>query len=418
MNPSDENRTNDNPLFQQPPKKDKVVEPLHTELESNDHNNTAVTFIREKINKLYATEPSAQEELEEAEAADRHRSKHQQYMHQLSTSGKSLAEIQTAWHEYYTQLSDNEKHQVWQEFYEQHGRSDSFHPQQHSQSSTPSSQHDTQQSPAPQQNPAAKSDKRTVSDIKGQLIGRVSSRAKAPKSAHARSLMFGLGMGSLVMVFMLFGFFNERFIAPFITPSQTVSSTPIIVDDTEEISDDPLVIIPKINVEVPVVYDEPSIEEDAVQRALERGVVHYGITPNPGERGNAVIFGHSSNNILNSGKYKFAFVMLNRLKQGDTFMLHYEGTRYVYRIYEKKVVSPNDLSVLETQDRPSTVSLITCDPPGTSTNRLVVIGEQITPDPAENIASSVTPSTTSEEPPILPSNAPSLWSRIVGMLSS
>jgi hypothetical protein len=38
-------------------------------------------------------------------------------MYELTTSGKSLADIQTQWHEYYVGLPDNEKHQVWQEFY-------------------------------------------------------------------------------------------------------------------------------------------------------------------------------------------------------------------------------------------------------------------------------------------------------------
>jgi uncharacterized Rmd1/YagE family protein len=38
-------------------------------------------------------------------------------MYDLSHSGKSLAEIQTAWHQYYVNLPNDEKHQVWQEFY-------------------------------------------------------------------------------------------------------------------------------------------------------------------------------------------------------------------------------------------------------------------------------------------------------------
>jgi hypothetical protein len=57
----------------------------------------AVELIRRKIDALYADEPDAKEEL--AEASHHPRSKHQQFMHELSTAGKSLAEIQTAWHE-------------------------------------------------------------------------------------------------------------------------------------------------------------------------------------------------------------------------------------------------------------------------------------------------------------------------------
>lgn len=221
------------------------------------------------------------------------------------------------------------------------------------------------------------------------------------------------------MVLLLFGFFNERFIAPFISPSRTVSSAPIIMDpDSVATGPEPKLIIPKINVEIPVVYDEPSVEEEAIQNALERGVVHYANTPLPGELGNGVIFGHSSNNILNKGKYKFAFVLLKRLEIGDTFIVQKDSKRYVYRVFEKKVVPPTDMSVLDKTSKPATFTLITCDPPGTTINRLVVIAEQISPDPAGNIASSSQQNAPLATPAYLPGDAPTLWSRIWGWLGS
>jgi LPXTG-site transpeptidase (sortase) family protein len=164
-----------------------------------------------------------------------------------------------------------------------------------------------------------------------------------------------------------------------------------------------------------VVYDEPSTKEEALQNALERGVVHYATTPNPGEKGNAVIVGHSSNNILNQGKYKFAFVLLKQLEPGDTIVLTKDGKRYVYKVYEKKIVKPTDVSVLGAASKPSTLTLITCDPPGTSINRLIVVAEQVTPDPANNKASSAAP--TAETAEIVPGNSPTLWSRITNWLT-
>ncbi|HEU4608118.1 MAG TPA: class E sortase, partial [Chitinophagaceae bacterium] len=155
-----------------------------------------------------------------------------------------------------------------------------------------------------------------------------------------------------------------------------------------------------------------------VQRALEGGVLHYATTPDPGELGNGAIFGHSSNNILNKGKYKFAFVLLKRLENGDTFYLQKDGKRYVYKVFDKKIVKPDDVSVLNSiEGRPATFSLITCDPPGTSINRLIVTGEQISPNPAANVASHVKQN-NAEKPAVLPSNSPSLWSRLWGWLSS
>lgn len=376
--------------------------------QTNDQQDTqsAANVARAKLAQLYTSEPNAQEERVEADTAV-HRSKHQKYMHELSTSGKSLAEIQTAWHQYYVGLPDHEKHEVWQEFYAAHDTSRANQPRHVEEPPTE----------APDARKAQKAAKpQSVAAVKKKIIRSANSGRRPTKKQHLHSLFFGLGMGAIVMLIFLFGFFNERFVAPFITPSRAVSSTPIIVDpDSTQAGPDPEVIIPKINVEIPVVYDVNSIQEDAIQNALERGVVHYATTPNPGQKGNSVIVGHSSNNIFNQGKYKFAFVLLNRLEEGDTFYLTKGGVKYAYRIYEKKIVPPTDVSVLGPTDKTATATLITCDPPGTSLNRLIVIGEQISPDPSKNKASSANPE-AGEETGLVPGNAPSLWSRITDLL--
>jgi sortase A len=432
--------TSDEPIEVQEVKKilaspKKVIQPLpgqtghvatsaHTPaVKPNDQpkeNNSAIDMLRHKIDALYQDEPSAKEEIKEvAQIPDKALSKHQKFMQDLSESGKSLSDIQTEWHNYYTNLPDKEKHEVWQEFYSEHSKIDSrpapkakVHPPQ--QTAHP-------HEPAPAHPGASKQearqDLRSIKEVKEQLLGKVKSRSHAKKKgSHLQSIAFGLGMGAFVMFIMLFSFFNERIIAPFITPSRTVSSTPIIVDpNSTKVGPEPMIIIPKINVEIPVVYNESSIQEAAVQKALEKGVIHYATTTKPGEIGNGVIFGHSSNNILNKGNYKFAFVLLNRLEKGDTFMLHKGGKRYVYKVFDKKVVPPTDVSVLGKSSRPATFSLITCDPPGTSINRLVVVGEQISPDPKANIASSATQNSSRNNIETLPSNAPSLWERLTNL---
>jgi LPXTG-site transpeptidase (sortase) family protein len=328
-------------------------------------------------------------------------------MDELSKSERSLAEIQTAWHEYYQKLPQNEKHEVWQEFYAKHAqiKQAAEHPKQAEPEPGPRAPkvHDMPK----HQKPAAGSAR-----LKSDLLDKVGARQKLKGKHHLQSLIFGFGVGSIVILIFLFSFFNERFITPFIRPSYAIT-TPIIVDPTsqEKVGPAPKIIIPKINIEAPVVYDEPSIEEDAIQNALERGVVHYATTPEPGEKGNSVIVGHSSSNILNNGKYKFAFLLLKSLDKGDTFIVHKDSKRYVYKVYKKFVTSPQDTSVLDKADKPATITLITCDPPGLSTNRLIVIGEQIFPDPSNNKASSVDQSDTAR-PEILGGNARSLWERI------
>lgn len=375
--------------------------------------NPATEMIRQKISQLYSEEPTAKEELEEIAGQINPQSKHQRFMEELSTSGLSLSEIQTAWHNYYQNLDDAAKHEVWQEFYKQHKNQ----PQRELRQPAPASPRKTEHRHPQTTAKKPRSSIQTVAQLKKHVGEKVRTRSKLSAKQHFQSLLFGVSIGSIVLLLLLFGFFNERFIAPFITPSRQVSSTPIIIDpSTTAVGPEPKIIIPKINVEIPVVYDEPSVDEKAVQKALERGVVHYATTPSPGEKGNSVIFGHSSNNILNQGKYKFAFVLLNRLEAGDTFYLNKDGTRYVYKVYEKKIVKPDQVSVLGDAGKPASASLITCDPPGTSLNRLVVIGEQISPDPTANKAS--TAKTNPAQPEIIPSNAPSLWSRFWDWLAN
>ncbi|MBI3624064.1 class D sortase [Candidatus Saccharibacteria bacterium] len=377
-------------------------------------SNPALRLIRQKIAAVYDSEPGAREELAEVETLHR-RSKHQLFMHELSTSGKSLAEIQTAWHNYYVGLPDVQKHQVWQEFYAAHGQNPyANQPARNEEASTAVA-------PATQAQLLSKAERnaqpRSAEAIKAEIFSRLEHKRKLTPRQHLRSLLFGLGMGSLVILILLFSFFNERFIAPLITPSRSVSSTPIIIDpNSTSVGPEPKLIIPKINVELPVIFDEQSADEKAIQRSLEDGVIHYPSTSYPGEVGNGAIFGHSSNNILNKGKYKFAFVLLRRLEPGDTFMIQYKSKRYVYKIYDKKVVKPTDVNVLGDTSKSATISLITCDPPGTSLNRLVVWGEQISPDVSSNVASSANKNVPT--PSILPSNAPSLWERIRDWFSS
>ena len=172
--------------------------------------------------------------------------------------------------------------------------------------------------------------------------------------------------------------------------------------------DSPTIEIPKINVSAPVVF-EPSIAEEAVQKGLQNGVVHYGISVKPGQAGNSVIVGHSSNDWWEPGNYKFVFVLLDKLIVGDTFSVDYDGKKYIYEVYESKVVEPTDISVLAHTENP-TMTLITCTPPGTSWKRLVIKAKQISPDPGK--VKPIDPKVIEDDPGLLPSNAPGLGNQL------
>jgi LPXTG-site transpeptidase (sortase) family protein len=377
-------------------------------------DNPAAELVRKKVEAAYVSEPdAATEALDVAQAGQTiKRSKHQQFIYELTNSGKPLAEIQTAWHNYYADLSDTEKHAVWQEFYA--AAQSSMAPEQQLEYEDMPLKQPAMQYESP---PIMKAVTKSMADLRDYALGSVSQPKKIKPMQHVQSLLFGLGVGSIVILIFLFGFFNERFIAPFIQPSRTVKDIQVISTAAPN-SSAPEIVIPKINVEIPVVYDVNTIDESAVEKGLERGVVHYADTAMPGQDGNLVIFGHSSNNIFNPGKYKFAFVLLSRLDNGDTFYIQKDGKRYTYQVYKKQIVKPSDVSVLAAADKTATATLITCDPPGTSTNRLVVVGEQIDPAPSSNAAPATAQNTHATQAAIIPGNSPTLWSRFWNWFSS
>lgn len=404
-----------NPLFptsSEPSDNGYVLPPKETpQLETHLNRETAAELIRAKVAKLYEKEPDAGRELTEAEAA-RNRSPHQEFMHQLRTSGKDLATIQTEWHNYYIGLSDSEKRQVWQEFYESN-TSTRLSPEPAEQPEQLATHKHEAARPARERPKPPAADDRRPADIRAVIRRKVSAGGKLQARHHLQSLLFGLSLGAVALLIFLFGFFNQIIIAPFIQPSRHAQATPIILDPGSVApTKDPEVIIPKINVEIPVDYSQTSTDETVIENALEDGVVHYPTTTLPGQDGNAAFFGHSSNNIFSPGKYKFAFVLLHELVPGDTFYLTKDGRVYVYKVFSKTIVEPNQVSVLDpVPGHKATATLITCDPPGTSWRRLVVVGDQISPDPGGNSQPAANMVTTAPAPVTLPSEGPTLWSR-------
>jgi len=99
------------------------------------------------------------------------------------------------------------------------------------------------------------------------------------------------------------------------------------------------------------------------------------------------------------------------------FYIAYGGKTYAYQIFAREVVPPSQVSVIyDTKGKQATATLITCDPPGISTNRLVLWGEQISPSPTTNVNPEPA-STDLGEPAELAGNGPTLWSQFVDKLT-
>ena len=106
---------------------------------------------------------------------------------------------------------------------------------------------------------------------------------------------------------------------------------------------------------------------------LAKHLVNYQGTAVPPEKGNTVIFGHSTLPWLFSQKdYKTIFADAYKLNVGDEIIVNVQGVTYKYKIENITVVDPANTSVLEQNYTDSFLTLITCTPPGTIWKRLVI----------------------------------------------
>ncbi len=136
-----------------------------------------------------------------------------------------------------------------------------------------------------------------------------------------------------------------------------------------------LVRIDKIGIEAPMIWSKSENEKEML-RDLENGVSHYADTAAPGQNGNAVISGHSSNYIWAKGSYNHIFKDLNNLEKGDiinikTIQKNGRVIVYKYAVIGKYIDAPDDERIFENTDN-SMVTLSTCWPLGTNLKRLVI----------------------------------------------
>lgn len=231
--------------------------------------------------------------------------------------------------------------------------------------------------------------------------------------------------GVTVVLIILFLQYNRMIFAPimaYVSPGNAPASEIEALDPTitQTVSADPRLIIPKLNIDVPINFN---VALQDVMSAMNHGVAHYrinGASAYPGEIGNFVITGHSAGDVYSSNPYKYIFSGLERLEEGDLIYVNYNSVRYTYKVTGKQVIEPSNVGALMVQtDRPL-VTLVTCTPLGTSRYRLLVIGEQISPS-YENAASSSDSGNLinidEAEMEELPSNEPSFFEGIWNWLT-
>lgn len=380
------------------------------------HRDAAAQIMREQIDRLYDSESdihaTTESALAESKAPD------SVYL-QTHSETKDHAESQKqtdAWKHYHTQWQN-----YYRQYYERYYMSRISSNQKRIEGQSTVQQEETPTSPimvtAGEPEPAQSSRAKAVSDIRNQLLERVRDQSKKVRNSKHFVPVAAALIVALTFVFLQYNSVIFATARAFVSPG-SINPANLIVDPTTDtkVSLEPKIIIPKINVDAPVVYDVPSIQESIVQQKLKEGVVHYpipGANAMPGEIGNSVILGHSSNDVFDNGAYKFVFVQLNNLEAGDTFYLHYNGTRYTYSVTEKKVIDPTQVGELVIDNGKPLATLVTCTPPGTALKRLVVIAEQISPDPSQATAAQAQSGEAAEKA-VIPGNSPTLFQRLFG----
>jgi len=360
--------------------------------------HTVASLARDQIDQIYDHNPPNQPETQTTDPYER--------THDSQKSATTWADYHNAWQNYY------------QQYYLRY-----YLAQLHNQTSsrtTAAGKAATLEQTDPRNQavfsePEPDKRKEAVKAIQNELRSKAASRAKRIRSSnHFWPIISSITVG-LLFLGLQYEQLIQGTILSYISPGSNDTSA-IILDPNAntKVGPEPRLIIPKINVDIPVIYSNTT-DDATVEAQLQNGVVHYpipGADAVPGQVGNGVILGHSTNSVFDTGAYKFAFLFLNRLTKGDTFYINYQGTRYTYVVTGTKVINPNQIGELIVTTEKPQMTLVTCTPIGTSLQRLIVSAEQISPDPSRAVAAN---SNSGSKPANIPGNSPTLLEQIIGI---
>ena len=133
-----------------------------------------------------------------------------------------------------------------------------------------------------------------------------------------------------------------------------------------------IVEIPKIDVELPIYH---TTDEDVLQ--IGAGHLEGSSLPVGGESTHAVISAHRG---LPSATL---FTDLDKLEEGDHFLLHILDDTLAYEVDRIDVVEPDETELLSVVEGEDLVTLLTCTPYGVNTHRLLVRGHRVPYVPEE-----------------------------------
>ncbi|MEI6426671.1 MAG: class E sortase [Candidatus Absconditabacteria bacterium] len=147
-------------------------------------------------------------------------------------------------------------------------------------------------------------------------------------------------------------------------------------------------IIPKFDVNDPIIISQFTNMDEFIYKnyneELKKGVVKYPTTPAPGQSGNTLIFGHTSQEWRKQNQYGMAFAHIAQMQKGDKIEVVWDGTLYEYKVVDIQVQYPDKVHVTYDQYAAKKdhnyLTLMGCYPIGTSKQRMLVVAEQVSRD--------------------------------------
>lgn len=362
--------------------------PKNAHSSSNDtQRDAAANLVRGQLDALYGDQHTARQQEPQNTPAAAQPAKQQQ---NAQSSGQP-----DHWQQYHNQWQ-----QYYQRYYEQYyvGHLHQAIKNQEKATLTPKEQKDEE-----------------LLDLRQKIVTKANKSAKKARGSRHFIPIVSAAVVVSIVAFLQYNDVLMSNVQAYVSPG-AIDPQNIVVDPTADVKvgAEPKLIIPKINVDVPAIYGV-GYDHNSQMKAMEKGVAHFaipGANAVPGQIGNTVLSGHSSNDLFDPGDYKFIFAQLDKLQVGDTIYTNYNSVRYTYSITKKEVVLPTQVDKLTYPTSKPILTLITCTPLGTAEKRLLITAEQVSPDPSKATAASAPAAGGSSA--VMTGNGPSALERLFG----
>lgn len=203
---------------------------------------------------------------------------------------------------------------------------------------------------------------------------------RAPLARGIRAIIRNKGVYAVTSIAVFIISFGVLFRLDFIPESSALSDTKnaagvITASSTDEVVEIPVesptrIVIKSVGVDV-TVSNPTTTNVASLDNALLKGAVRYPTSANLGEKGNVVIFGHSTYLPIVSNPNFKAFTAIEKLKKGDEIVVYGDEYEYHYEVYNVYTMKA-DNGVIPLLTEGKVLTLSTCNTFGTPQDRFVV----------------------------------------------